>query len=175
MSASIFFSEGQPPKHATKVYDLVVRQKAAVIVDPLWNFEVIQKMARQDYHFDIELVNSLERAKRDRWFSTREHVVFNGTCKTETIMGQISKVIGPCIMVKLPVGLGEAHNKLQIPAFFRKEDYALWKLMSANLSKLPILLAHRLYWNFGEAVSFGERPAISFIQPGTLSDEWDVQ
>lgn len=174
MSAAIFFSEAQPPKHAAKVYGLVVRQNALVTIDPIWNFEIIQRMARQDYHFDIELVESLGRAPREGWRSTSEHVVFNGNIKTETIIRQIGKVIGPCVMIKLPVGLGEASNKIQIPAFFRKEDYALWKLMSANLNKLPIIPAHSLYWRYDQPFNFREPPSISFIQPGTLSDEWGV-
>lgn len=175
MSAAIFFSEGQPPKHAAKVYDLVVRQKAVVSVDPLWNFEVIQKMARQDYHFDLEFVDALARTKRHGWSSTSDHVVFNGNCNTESIMRLITTVIGPCIMVKLPVGLGTPENRLQIPAFFRKEDYALWKLMSANLLKMPIIPHHDLYWRFGDRFNFDNAPGISFIQPGTLSEEWDVE
>jgi hypothetical protein len=81
MSARIFYDRVRPPHHASKVFKLVAHDKATVMVMP-GDYGTIQKMARQGYFFDIDMIDGLEQAvyaSRIRGQSHFEDWTYSGT------------------------------------------------------------------------------------------------
>lgn len=184
MSARIFYDRVRPPHHASKVFKLVAHDKATVMVMP-GDYGTIQKMARQGYFFDIDMIDGLEQAvyaSRIRgqshfedWTYSGTHVAFTGEWNPDVIVKELAKTIGHCVLIKIPLGLVTRDNQLIIPAFFKREDFALWKVMSANLKKHPVAVnLHKMIYGYDSGFYFSTDPNIEYIPSSTLLADWGI-